>query len=357
MKRILIDGMSNNMGGIEKFVHTLYGILKEEHRVDFITVDQKIPFEDEFKKNGSKIFRITPRYVSVRKYKRDINKVFRMGHYDILWFNKTTLSSIDCLRAAKKNGVAKIICHSHSSQNMGGKFTMLMHQMNRRKIDRYVDQKIACSPEAAEWFFGKKQENVILFRNAVDIKKYEPNQEVREEMRRELGVDHKFVMGHIGRFSPEKNHKFIIDIFQKTAEQTDARLLLCGDGALKEEIQNYVKEKALEDKVLFLGIRNDINKVLQAMDCIVFPSVFEGLPFALVEAQAAGVPCVVSDTVSPDAGITKLVTFMSLQDPVEKWSNTILNYKEYQKVSKEEELAEKGYSLDEMKRKVKEIIE
>ena len=96
MKRILIDGMSNNMGGIEKFVHTLYEILKDDCKVDFITVDDKIPFEEEFKANGSNVFRITPRYVSVKNYKKDIDKVFKMRHYDVLWFNKTTLSSIDC---------------------------------------------------------------------------------------------------------------------------------------------------------------------------------------------------------------------------------------------------------------------
>ena len=356
MKRILIDGMSNNMGGIEKFVHTLYEILKDDCKVDFITVDDKIPFEEEFKANGSNIFRITPRYVSVKNYKKDIDKVFKMRHYDVLWFNKTTLSSIDCLKAAKKNGVSKIICHSHSSQNMGGKFTMMMHCLNRKRVGRFIDQRIACSPEAAEWFFGKNHKNVMIFQNAVDIKKYEPDQKIREKIRYELGVEQNFVIGHIGRFSPEKNHKFLIDIFEKVSEQTKAVLLLCGDGALKNEIQEYVKEKQLVDRIFFLGIRNDINRILQAIDCIVFPSVFEGLPFALVEAQAAGVPCVISDTVSKDAGLTELVHFLSLDAPLEEWRDTVLNYKDYRKVSVKKQLADKGYSLDVMKQKVREII-
>ena len=140
------------------------------------------------------------------------------------------------------------------------------------------------------------------------------------------------------------------------SEQTKAVLLLCGDGALKNEIQEYVKEKQLVDRIFFLGIRNDINRILQAIDCIVFPSVFEGLPFALVEAQAAGVPCVVSDTVSKDAGLTELVHFLSLDAPLEEWRDTVLNYKDYRKVSVKKQLADKGYSLDVMKQKVREII-
>lgn len=357
MKRILIDGMTQNTGGVEKFIYTLYTMIKDSYEIDFMTVDKKISYEEEFLKDGCNIYRITPRYVSLRAFQNDIKKVYEQGNYDILWLNKTTLSSIDSLKMAKRNHVGKIICHSHASENLGSLFTLMMHKHNRRSIDKYVDYKVACSENAANWFFGKNIEDVKIFQNAVDIAKYEPKEEIRNQKRKELHVENKFVLGHIGRFSEEKNHKFILDVFAEIAKQTDAQLLLCGDGELKGEIQEYAKNKGIEEKVSFLGIRKDIPELLQAVDVVIFPSLFEGLPFALVEAQAGGVPCVVSDTVSREAKLTDLMHFLSLQDDVKIWAEKILEYREYQKVSKADQLIEKGYSLQTMEKNIREILE
>lgn len=244
MKRILIDGMTQNTGGVEKFIYTLYTMIKDSYEIDFMTVDKKISYEEEFLKDGCNIYRITPRYVSLKAFQNDIKKVYEQGNYDILWLNKTTLSSIDSLKMAKRNHVGKIICHSHASENLGSLFTLMMHKHNRRSIDKYVDYKVACSENAANWFFGKNIEDVKIFQNAVDIAKYEPKEEIRNQKRKELHVENKFVLGHIGRFSEEKNHKFILDVFAEIAKQTDAQLLLCGDGELKGEIQEYAKTRA-----------------------------------------------------------------------------------------------------------------
>lgn len=357
MKKILIEGMTDNMGGLEKFVYTLYGILKDDYAIDFITVDERIPFQDEFLENGSKIFRITPRYKSVIQYKKDIERVFSENGYDIFWFNKTTLSSFYSLKCAGKYQVRKVICHSHASKNLGSKATWIMHMCNRKRAMKYVDYKIACSEEAAGWFYGDKIDDVMILANGVDVDKYEPSEEVRTEKRKEFGLSDAFTIGHIGRISEVKNHKFLIRIFSELCKEEDARLILCGDGPLLDDVRNQVKEEGIEDKVKFAGVRSDIPEILQSMDVMVFPSLHEGLPFALVEAQASGLPCVVSDTVSREVKLTDIVNFVSLDAPIEEWIKVISKYRDYVKVSKKTQLAEKGFDLDEMRKKVFEIID
>lgn len=356
MKKILIEGMSSNMGGVEKFVYTIYEALKDEWQVDFITVDESIPYQEEFLRNGSKIHKITPRYVSITKYRNEIKEVFEKNQYDVFWFNKTTLSSIESIKAAKKSGVKNIICHSHQSKNMGTLFTLMMHKLNRSKIDKYIDYMVACSKEAAEWFFSSKAEDAAIFPNAVNIDKYEPNEKLRAEKRKELGIEGKFVIGNVARFAREKNHKFLVDIFAELCKKEDVVLVSCGEGPLWEETKNYAKEKNVDEKILFLGMREDIPEILQAIDVIVFPSLFEGLPFSLVEAQAGGLPCVISDTIGKETKLTDLVEFFSLDAGAEAWADKILEYKEYKKITKRKQLEEKGFSSEIIERKIKEIV-
>lgn len=356
MKKILIDGMSSNMGGVEKFVCTIYEALKDEWQVEFITVDESIPYQEEFLRNGSQIHKITPRYVSVSKYKNDIKEVFKNNQYDVFWFNKTTLSSIDCIKEAKNSGIKNVICHSHQSKNMGTLFTLLMHNMNKRNVGKYIDYRVACSKEAAEWFFGSKTEDVVIFPNAVNIGKYEPNETLRTEKRKELGIEGKFVIGNVARFAKEKNHKFLIDIFAELCKKEDAVLVSCGEGPLWEETKNYAKEKKIDDKILFLGMRKDIPEILQAIDVVVFPSLFEGLPFSLVEAQAGGIPCLISDTIGKETKLTDLVKFFSLDAGAEAWADEILKYKDYKKVTKRNQLEEKGFSSEIIEKKIKEMV-
>ena len=194
------------------------------------------------------------------------------------------------------------------------------------------------------------------FANAVDISKYEPKTDVRNRMRKTFSVDHKFVVGHVARFAHEKNHTFLVDIFEEISKRIDAHLLLCGTGPLLDEIKEKVQEKGLSERVSFLGMRNDIPEILQAMDVFVMPSLFEGLPFSLVEAQAAGLPCIVADTVSEESKLTDILEFMSLDAEVSLWADAILKYKDYEKISKRNQLEAKGFSLEAFKRQIDEII-
>lgn len=358
MKRILIDGMTNNLGGIEKFSHLIFETLKDDWEIDFITVDPEIPYQKEFIKSGCRIHVITPRYKNLVKYKREIKEVFKKGAYDVFWFNKTTLSSIDCVKAARKYGVNKIICHAHTSKNMGSSFTAIMHNVHRGYINKNIKYKVACSNSAAEYFYKEQSKNCRIFTNGVDLELYKPNEEKRNEMRNKLNINDKFVIGHIGRFSNEKNHRFIIRVFEEINKEYDnCTLVLCGDGELLDQIKEEVRCKQLSDKVLFLGIRNDIPDILQAIDVFLFPSLFEGLPFALVEAQAAGIPCIVSDTVSSESKLTDLVHFVSLESNVNKWKEKIMEFRYYRKVSRSKELENRGYSIKAIERNIRHLVE
>ncbi len=357
MKKILIEGMTRNLGGVETFVHLLYSVLRQEWQVDFITVDDSIPFEDEFLQNGCKIYHITPRYKNAKQFCRDIDQVFEKEHYDVFWFNKTTLSSIHTLKAAKKSGVKRIICHSHQSKNMGSFFTLCMHKINRKRVAKYINGRAACSEVAAEWFFGSHPKGVKIFPNAVDISKYEPDEKKMHDMKKQLGVEDKFVIANVARFAPEKNHKFLISIFDTLSKKENAHLILCGNGELKSGIEQLVEEKGLSEQVSFLGMRRDIPDILQAVDVMVMPSLFEGLPFVLVEAQAAGVPCVVSDTVSEEAKLTDILEYMSLESSEEQWADKILSYKSYVKVSKRAPLESRGFSKEKFKEEVINYLE
>lgn len=356
MKKILIEGMSGNLGGIETFVHLIYTVLKEDYQVDFITVDDHIPYEEEFLSRGCKIHRITPRYKSVRKFCSDIDDVFSQGGYDAFWFNKTTLSSIHSIQSAKKHGVRKIIVESHQSKNMGSFMTLVMHTVNRMRVGRLADVKAACSKEAADWFFRKNDPEVVVFPNAVDTSVYEPDAEKQRQAKKMLGLENQFVIGSIARFAPEKNHVFLMEVFAEVLKKCDAHLVLCGAGQLEDSIRQIVKEKNLEDKVSFLGMRNDMPAIYQALDVVVMPSLFEGLPFTLVEAQASGIPCVVSSTVSPEANLTDLMTYLSLEQDASVWADKIISLRGYQKISKKDQLEQKGFTVEAFSRMVREIL-
>ena len=349
--------MSENLGGIETYVHLLFLVLKSEYQVDFITVNEEIPFEQEFLKAGGRIHRITPRYKSVKQYCADIDRVFSQNSYDVFWFNKTSLSSIYTIKSAKKHGVKMVVVHSHQSKNMGSILTLIMHKTNMHRVCRYADVKAACSQMAAEWFFGRKTEDVVIFSNAVDASLFEPNAEKQLAMKKELGLEGKFVIGNVARFCPEKNHKLLIEIFEQVLKQEpNARLVLCGTGDLMEPTRQQVKEKHMEEQVLFLGARKDMPRVYQAIDLFLMPSLFEGLPFTLVEAQASGIPCVVSDTVSREAALTDIIHYVPLDAELKIWADQILSYRGYQKISKREQLTEKGFTVEAFSETVHRIL-
>lgn len=327
MIRVLHMIGSLNIGGSQAMIMNLYrNIDREQIQFDFI-VDhpEQLYFAEEVESLGGKIF-FMPEFTGINllSVKKSWNNFFkRHPEYKILHSHVRSYASV-YLPIAKKHGL-KTIVHSHSTTNGTGILSAI------KKIMQYPlryqsDYLFGCSQASGEWLFGKSVVNSNKYynlKNAVDVEKYKFNPDVREKYRNQLGLENKKTYIHVGRFHPSKNHIFLLEIFTKLCKKEDAVLLLVGDGGLNSKIKERVNELKLNDSVLFLGIRDDIPELFQAADCFVFPSLWEGLPVVAVEAQSAGMPCFISETITNEVTLTDLVKKLSITDGVECWVKAI----------------------------------
>ena len=317
-------------GGVEAVVMNYYRhIDRDKIQFDFICDDDstRIPTE-EIEKLGGKVILIPP-YQKVFKYHKTLKKVLQEGQYKIVHSHINALS-VFSLWAAKSAGVSVRIAHSHSTSNKKEWKKTLLKNILRPFSKVFATDYFCCSELAGRWLFGNKtydQGKVYLLNNAIDVDKFKYDEKIRKEKRKELKIkDKDLVIGHIGRFVQQKNHSFLIDIFNEVHKQNkNTVLLLAGEGPLKEEIENKVKELGLEKNVMFLGQRNDANELYQAMDLFLFPSLYEGLGMVLIEAQCAGLPCVASTEVPRIAKVSMGVSFISLDENLGRWKSICLD--------------------------------
>lgn len=314
-------------GGVESVVLNYYKhIDREKYQFDFfIDTDSTVDFERIVKPYGGKVFVIPP-YRRVFDYMNTLEKLFMENKYRIVHSHMNTLSVFP-LYAAKKAGVPIRIAHNHSTAGKGEYKKNAMKYMLRPFAKMNATHYAACSSYAGEWLFGHKSvENgdVVIFNNAIELNRFKYNEETRNRVRKSLNLDGKFVIGHVGRFCYQKNHDFLIDIFDAVHKRNkNAMLLLVGDGKLMPNVKAKVHSKGLDNSVIFLGNRNDVNELYQAMDVFVLPSRYEGLGMVAVEAQFAGVRTVVSSEVPTDVAITDQIDFLDLTDDVNVWAEKI----------------------------------
>ena len=316
-------------GGVESVVMNYYRhINRTQIQFDFICDDDStdIPYE-EIEKLGGKVILIPP-YQKVFKYHNALKKVLKDGNYKIVHSHINTLS-VFSLFAAKCAGVPVRIAHSHSTTNKKEKKKNLLKQVLRPFSRLCATDYMCCSELAGRWLFGNKEYNkgnVYLLNNAIDLDQFKYDEKVRKEKRKELNIsDDTLVIGHVGRFVEQKNHRFLIDIFNEVhKEKKNSILLLAGQGPLMDEIKEKVIKLELEDNVIFLGQRNDINELYQAMDLFLFPSLYEGLGMVVVEAQVSGLSCVVSTAVTQIAKVTDGIIFINLDSQLKKWTDEII---------------------------------
>ena len=269
-------------GGVESVVMNYYrNIDRDKIQFHFLCDEDStdIPY-DEIEKLGGKVIVIPP-YQKLFKYQKELYKIFKENNYKIVHSHINALSVFP-LRIAKKAKIPVRIAHSHSTSNKKEWKKNLIKDVLRPFSKIYANQFFACTEHAGKWLFGKKvleRKELNVINNAIDLKKFEFNEKIREDLRKELGIkEDTIVIGHIGRFMKQKNHEFLIDVFEKAIkEYNDICLVLIGQGPLENKIREIVKEKRIEDKVIFLGQRNDVNKLYQAMDVFVLPSLYEGL--------------------------------------------------------------------------------
>lgn len=316
-------------GGVEAVVMNYYrNIDRNKIQFDFICDEDStnIPY-DEIKKLGGKVI-IIPPYQKVIKYHKALKKVLKEGNYKIVHSHINTLSVFP-LFAAKCVGVPVRIAHSHSTSNKKEWKKTLMKNALKPFSKVFATDYFACTEHAGRWLFGDKEYdkgNVYLLNNAIDLDKFKYDEKVRKRKRKELGIqDDTLVIGHIGRFVAQKNHTFLIDIFNELHKKNKKIiLLLIGQGPLMNGIKEKVEDLNLTKNVIFLGQRDDVNELYQVMDLFLFPSLYEGLGMVLIEAQASGLPCVCSTEVPEVAKVTKNLSFQNIIKKEEIWCNNIL---------------------------------
>ncbi len=311
-------------------------------QVDFLKITDSIYYEEEFKKNGSRIFNIPNRRNNPFAFYFALIKFFRNNNdYDVVHHHLNSCSSIEPIIIAKLFGV-KTVAHSHNEFKGNKRLTNLLHKLNRTILPYFTDSYIACSDKAGESMFKKNKFNVI--NNGVNLKEYTHNQNTRGNYRELLDIKNKFVVGHIGRFKYQKNHEYLIEVFYEFQKLKDnSVLMLVGEGELEKDIREKVQKLGIEDKVLFTGVRNDISSLMQAMDAFVFPSRYEGLGIVLIEAQAAGLYSLVADTIPDEALVTNLISKKSLNDTAKDWARVLLQNSCYIRSSDINELSKKGF--------------
>lgn len=311
--------------GVQTLLMNLYRkIDRERVQFDFL-VHYTVPqfFDKEIEALGGKIYRFSVREdYNFPKYYHELNQFFREHkEYKIVHGHMHTLGAI-YLHVAKRNGVPVRIAHSHTNNTQKDAKQFIKIMMNHLYA---VDANVlfACSDAAGKYMFGSKQFEVI--NNAIITDNFVYNEASRQNKRRELNIEDKFVIGSVGRFELQKNQRFTVEVFEKISKvRPDSVLVLIGTGSMQDEIKTLVAEKRLKEKVMFLGNRHDVAELYQAMDVFVMPSLFEGLGIVGVEAQAAGTPVVCTDTLPVEINVSPLIYRMSLDKLMEEWVDIIM---------------------------------
>jgi len=349
--RILQVLGSLEIGGAEVMIMNLYRQLdRSQVQFDFVIhTTEHCFFEDEISRLGGRIYRV-PRFsgFNILQYMQAW-KVFFQSHPEYQIIHSHVASS-----SALHLGIAKqfnlyTIAHSHSVKMFHGVKGMMdkVFSFPTRCIANHF---FACSKTAGQARFGNKivdSNKFKVIKNALDVNRLGYSPDTREIYRKQLNLDGKFVVGHVGRFDAMKNHDFLIRLFSMVHERIpNAVMMLVGDGEQRTTIETLIKRFALEDAVMMLGTRSDVVELLQAMDVFVFPSIAEGLGISVIEAQATGLPCVVSNCVPNDVRITELIKFLDLKDPMGVWAETIINYATaHKRSSHTDALTDNGYDV------------
>lgn len=342
-----------NAGGAETFLMKIYRQLdRTNYQMDFcVNIFQDGFYDKEITEMGGRIFHIPAKSDNLKEFKRQLSAIVENEHYEsVLRITSNSMGFLD-LKVAKKAGAKLCAARSSNSNDPAGIKAKVAHRLGRILYGKYVDVKIAPSDLAAIYTFGKrayKNGEVKILHNALDLDVYKFEPEARKRIRAEFGIkESELLCGHIGRFSPQKNHDFLIDIFAELSkENSNYKLLLVGHGELEERIREKCAYKGLQDKVIFAGVRSDIPDILSAMDVFVFPSLYEGMPNTVIEAQATGLPCIISDTITREANITGLVYYVSLHDEVVKWTEQMVKLDRVDRLLATEILIRAGYDIE-----------
>lgn len=319
-------------GGVEAVIMNYYRhIDRSKVQFDFVMHKGGNPrYIAEIKSLGGRVFEVTPYSKNIVSFTHEIYKVIKEGHYKIVHSNMNSMSGFP-LFAAWLAGADVRILHNHTTDTKAEGIRTIIKRVLRPFARMFANQYWACSKLAGAWMYGQKavdEGKVTIINNAIDLSKFGFKKEIREKLRKEMALEGKFVVGHVGRFVKAKNHVFLVKVFAEIVKQKhNSMLLLIGDGPLYEDIQDMVRKLNLQENVKFLGVRGDVVDFYNVMDVFLLPSFYEGLPVVGVEAQANGLPLLCSDQVTKEIVISRSVKMLSLRFEAPLWACEALSAK------------------------------
>ena len=354
--RVLAYGMTDNPGGIETYlINTMKELNKQDIKLDFLCDFPQIAYKEDIENNGSKVYFIPAKGKRLIKHWLEIAKVLKEHkEYQTIYFNILDAGAVFTMMIPWIMG-RKIVTHSHNGETDKKK----LHKYCRPLMNFVTSEYFSCSKVAASFMFGKKAEKAVLIPNAIDMEKYRYNEVVRARKRKELGIDNNTnVICHVGRLSIQKNPFGMLDIFHELVENNENSVLLSiGTGELEKEVKECAKKLEIEKNVQFLGKRDDVSELLQAADVFFLPSFYEGLPIVVLEAQAAGLTCIVSDSITREVDITGNVQFINLHEQKNKWVNALIDSSKMARHDVGEKLKDSEYNINNYNSIIQKLID
>lgn len=362
MIRVLHSVSNMDRAGIETMIMNYYRhIDTTKVQFDFLCNKSKLgAYDEEIKSMGGRIFR-TPGLNPVKwfKYQKMVKDLLKENNEIKIVHSHNGAFSLQAQLAAKKSNIKNRIVHVHGTKidvNLKLPLKLFYKQFLKLTSNYYW----GCGKEAVRYYFGDKvikDNNYKVIKNAIEVDKFLYDKEKRDKLRKEYNLEDKFVIGNVARFMKQKNHIFILNLFKVIlSKNKNAILMLLGDGELQEEMKNKAKELGIENSVMFMGNVSNVNEMYQAMDVFILPSLFEGLPVVGIEAQAAGLKCFMSDTITDEVAVTNNIKFLNLKnDSLEKWSDEILYNANYERKNMSKEIIAAGYSIEVEAKKLQDI--
>ncbi|MGU8559699.1 glycosyltransferase [Clostridium perfringens] len=336
--------------GVASVIMNYYRYIEREKvQFDFIYFeDADVTYEKDIREMGGEIYKVSRPSINSRFFK-EIKSIFNKYEKDnTIFHNHETYMNIFLYRIVREFQFKANIVHSHTTKYSDKFINSIRNKILCWGISKKADCLIACSKAAGKVYYGNKNlrnNKVFILNNAINYDKFKYNNKIRMDVRKELNIENSFVIGHVGRFNNQKNHKFIINLFNEVLKKkNDCKLLLIGEGPLLDSIKNMSENMNINKNIIFLGRRKDVNNLLQAMDCFILPSLYEGLPVIGVEAQCAGLPCIMSDNITYEVNIGAC-EFLNLDDDINKWVNSVINKEFFKRFDSIENLKNNGFDI------------
>ena len=355
LKRVLICGFTENQGGMESYIMEIYRHCdRNTLQFDFLNFHAfEIAYTEEIESLGGNIYYIPMKSIDYKGHYKALDTLFSENKYVGVYYQcNNKLVSLDVFKYAKKYGVSKRVIHSHNSAQKQNAF---IHQMREKftelRMDKYVTDYFACSEEAGKWMFGNREFTII--KNSVDTNIFYYNEVTRSQIQKKYGLEGKIVVGTVGRLVNSKNPKFMLDIFDSLQKKnTEAVFLHVGNGELMDILLQVREQYEWKDKYLFVGNKRNVADYMNAMDVFILPSIHEGIPIVLVEAQAPGLQCLVADNITQTCDLTGNMEFLPIQDSADIWAEKIIELASKRRKSENEKIQSAGYDIVKLSKQI-----